>query len=254
MRIWLNPVKMAALNVSSNDISQALLNNNYQSAAGNTKGEYVATAIDAATGLETVDGFKNIVIKANQSKVVRLQDIADVELGSEDYESSVIFDGKPAIFVGVDSTPGANPLTVIQNVRKVLPDVEKAYPPSLNSKIVYDATLYIKASINEVLRTIVEASIIVIIVIFLFLGSLRTVLIPIVTIPLSLIGVLGIMLILGYSINLLTLLALVLAIGMVVDDAIVVVENIYRHIEEGIAPIQAAPSMVQEKSRCRLFL
>ena len=172
--------------------------------------------------------------------------MADVELGSADYESSVIFNGKPAIFVGIDSTPLANPLTVIQDVRKILPGVEKAYPPTLTGKIVYDATVYIKASIKDVLRTILEASIIVIVVIFLFLGSLRTVIIPIVTIPLSLIGVLGIMLILGYSINVLTLLALVLAIGMVVDDAIVVVENIYRHIEEGIAPVQAAINGARE--------
>ena len=246
MRIWLSPVKMAAFNISPGDITQALLNNNYQTAAGKTKGEYVATAIDAATGLETVDGFKNIVIKLNQGKVVRLQEVADVELGSADYESSVIFDGKPAIFVGIDSAPIANPLTVIQNVRKILPSMEKGYPPSLSGKIVYDATVYIKASIKDVIKTIVEASIIVIMVIFLFLGSLRTVVIPIVTIPLSLIGVLGIMLLLGYSINVLTLLALVLAIGMVVDDAIVVVENVYRHIEEGIAPIQAAINGARE--------
>lgn len=246
MRIWLNPVKMAALSISPTDISQALLNNNYQSAAGKTKGEYVATAIDADTGLETVQGFKNIVVKVNQGKVVRLQDVAEVELGSEDYDSSVIFNGKPAIFVGIDSTPVANPLTVIQEVRKILPGIEKSYPPTLTSKVVYDSTIYIKASINDVLKTILEASVIVILVIFLFLGSLRTVIIPIVTIPLSLIGVLGVMLMLGYSINVLTLLALVLAIGMVVDDAIVVVENIYRHIEEGIAPVQAAINGARE--------
>lgn len=246
MRIWLNSTQMAAIGISFNDISEALLNNNFQATAGKTKGEYVATPIDVATGLESVAGFKNIIIKVSKDKVVRLQDVADVALGSSDYESSVIFNGNPAIFVGINATPTANPLTVINDVRKILPHLQKSYPAALQSKIVYDATIYIKASIKEVLLTITKASVIVILVIFLFLGSLRTVIIPIVTIPLSLIGVLGIMLILGYSINLLTLLALVLAIGMVVDDAIVVVENIYRHIEEGIAPFQAALNGARE--------
>jgi multidrug efflux pump len=246
MRIWLNLTKMAALGITPTDVSQALSNNNFQSAAGSTKGEYVATAIDAATGLESVAGFKNIVIKSNKTNVIRMQDIADVELGSSDYDSSVIFSGKQAIFVGISATPVANPLTVINNVRKALPVLEKGYPVALHSKIVYDATTYIKASIKDVIMTIFEASLIVIIVIFLFLGSLRTVIIPIVTIPLSLVGVLSVMLMLGYSINVLTLLALVLAIGMVVDDAIVVVENVYRHIEEGIAPIQAALNGARE--------
>ncbi len=246
MRIWLNPTKMAALGITPIDISQALTSNNFQSTAGKTSGEFVATPIEASTGLEDAAGFKNIIIRSNKEKIVRLQDVANVQLGSADYDSSVIFNGKPAIFVGIDSTPVANPLTVIQDVRKILPNIEQGYPPSLQSKIVYDATVYIKASINDVLKTIFVASIIVIVVIFLFLGSLRTVFIPIVTIPLSLIGVLGIMLLLGYSINVLTLLALVLAIGMVVDDAIVVVENIYRHIEEGLAPFQAAINGARE--------
>ncbi len=246
MRIWLNPTRMAALNITPTDVSQALLNNNYQSTAGKTKGEYVAIPIEAATGLESPEGFKNIIIRAIKGKVIRLGDVANVELGSADYESSVIFNGRQAIFVGIDSTPVANPLTVISDVRKVLPNLEKSYPSVLQSKIVYDATIYIKASVRDVLMTILEASIIVIVVIFLFLGSLRTVLIPLVTIPLSLVGVLGVMLMLGYSVNVLTLLALVLAIGMVVDDAIVVVENIYRHIEEGIAPFQAAINGARE--------
>lgn len=246
MRIWLNSTHMAALGITFDDVSQALLNNNFQATAGKTSGEYVAIPIDAATGLENAAGFKNIIIKTNNQTIVRLQDVAKVELGSSDYDSSVYFNGKPAIFVGINSTPVANPLTVIKHVRQVLPSLEKSYPSVLKSKIVYDATTYIKASIEEVLKTIVAASLIVIVVIFLFLGSLRTVVIPIVTIPLSLIGVLGVMLMLGYSLNLLTLLALVLAIGMVVDDAIVVVENIYRHIEEGIAPIQAALNGARE--------
>ncbi len=240
MRIWLNPKRMAALGVSAPGVVQALKDNNFQSAAGKTSGQYVVMPIDAQTGLEDLNGFKNLVVKNDKSNLVRLRDVATVNLGSADYDSSVIFNGKSAIFVGITPTPLANPLTVINSVRKILPDLAKTYPPSLQGKIVYDGTVYIKASLRDVFVTIIEASVIVIVVIFLFLGSLRTVVIPIVTIPLSLVGVCGLMLILGYSINVLTLLALVLAIGMVVDDAIVVVENIYRHIEEGVAPFQAA--------------
>jgi multidrug efflux pump len=231
MRVWLDPKRMAAMSVSAAGVVQALRDNNFQSAAGKTSGEYVVMPIDAQTGLESLSGFKSLVVKSDKNNLVRLQDVATIDLGSADYDSSVIFDGKSAIFVGITPTPLANPLTVINDVRKILPDLAKTYPPSLEGKVVYDGTVYIKASLQDVMMTIIEASLIVVVVIFLFLGSLRTVLIPIVTIPLSLIGVCGLMLILGYSINVLTLLALVLAIGMVVDDAIVVVENIYRHIE-----------------------
>ncbi len=246
MRIWLDPKRMAAMGVSTPAVVQALRDNNFQSAAGKTSGEYVVMPIDAETGIENLKGFKNLVIKNDRSNLVRLQDVATVNLGYADYDSSVIFNGKSAIFIGITPTPLANPLTVIDDVRKILPDLAKTYPPSLQGKVVYDGTIYIKASLKDVMLTIIEASIIVIIVIFLFLGSIRTVLIPIVTIPVSLIGVCGLMLILGYSINVLTLLALVLAIGMVVDDAIVVVENIYRHIEEGVAPFQAAINGARE--------
>ena len=240
MRIWLNPEKMASLGVSPSDITQALQSNNFQSAAGTTKGEYVAISLDARTDVQNVEGFKNIIVKSSGNAIVHLRDVAKVELGSEDYDSSVYLNGKKAIFVAINSTPTANPLTVISDVRKILPILQKQFPPTLSSQIVYDATVYIKASLHDVMKTIVEAALIVVIVIFLFLGSLRTILIPIVTIPLSLLGVCLVMLILGYSLNLLTLLAMVLAIGLVVDDAIVVVENIYRHVEEGINPFKAA--------------
>lgn len=240
MRIWLDPEKMAALKVSPSDIVQALQSNNFQSAAGKTKGEYVAIAIDAHTDVQDIQGFKDIIIKASGNAIVRLKDVAKIELGSENYDSSVILNGNKAIFVAIDGSPTANPLNVIKDVRKLLPTLQAGFPASLQAKIVYDATVYIKASLRDVMKTIIEATLIVIVVIFLFLGSLRTILIPVITIPLSLVGVCGIMLMLGYSINLLTLLAMVLAIGMVVDDAIVVVENIYRHIEEGILPFRAA--------------
>lgn len=240
MRIWLNPNKMAALNVTAVDVAKALAAKNFQTAAGQIKGSYVAYDINAATDLQSVAEFKNIVIKNDRNSLVHLGDVAKVVMGSQNYDSSVTFQGKKAIFVAINATPEANPLTVISQVKKTLPDLEKAYPPSLHSKVVYDATTYIRASIEEVIKTIAEAAIIVIIVIFLFLGSVRAVIIPIVTIPLSLIGVCTFMLALGYSINLLTLLAMVLAIGLVVDDAIVVVENIHRHIEAGMQPFDAA--------------
>ncbi len=244
MRAFLNPIKMAALGVTPNDVSDALYNNNYPTTAGNTKGLYVSISMRADTDLSDVENFKNLIIKQNISKkstsIVHLQDIAKVELGSESYDSSVILNGKKAIFLGMFVTPSANPLSVITDVKKLLPEIQKNFPPSLTVKVVYDATDFIRASISEVVHTIGEAALIVVIVIFLFLGSLRSVLIPVITIPLSLIGVCSLMLTLGYSINLLTLLAMVLAIGLVVDDAIVVVENIFRHIEEGYKPFDAA--------------
>ncbi len=240
MRIWLNTEKMAALNISTRDVVSALSAQNYQSAAGQIKGKFVLFNVNAKTNLDDPKQFDNIVVKNDKSTLIRLNDIANVELGAEDYDSSVIFNGKNAVFIGIQSTPTANPLTTITNVRKILPELESNYPSSFEGKVVYDSTEYIRSSIHEVISSISEASIIVILVIFLFLGSIRTVTIPIITIPLSLIGVCSLMLAMGYSLNLLTLLAMVLAIGLVVDDAIVVVENIYRHVEEGLTPFDAA--------------
>lgn len=240
MRIWLNPIRMAALGVSPSDVKQALLANNYQSAAGKTQGKYISLTISAHTDIQNQKGFSDLIIKNDHGNLVRLKDVARVELGSQNYDSSVYFNGKKAIFMAIKATPEANPLTVIDNVKKILPQLSGSFPPSLHSSVVFDATQFIKASLHEVLKTIFEATSIVILIIFLFLGSIRTVSIPVVTIPLSLIGVFGLMQAMGYTINLLTLLALVLAIGMVVDDAIVVVENIHRHIEAGIAPVDAA--------------
>jgi len=240
MRVFLDPVKMAATHVTPADVFEVLARNNYLTAAGSTKGEYVAVNIHAKTNMNTKDEFNRLIVRTNKHATIHLRDIAKIELGSENYDSSVRFDGKKAIFLAITPTPTANPLTVIHNVRDVFPTVQQQFPPSLLGTIVYDATDYIRASIKEVLITIIEAALIVIVVIYLFLGSMRSVLIPIVTIPLSLVGVCTFILFLGYSINLLTLLAFVLAIGLVVDDAIVVVENIHRHIESGQKPIQAA--------------
>ncbi|WED43670.1 efflux RND transporter permease subunit [Legionella cardiaca] len=240
MRIFLDPIKMAALNVSPSDVTSVLARNNFLTAAGSTKGEYVAINMTAKTDLNNADEFSQLIVRSNKNSIVRLKDIAKIELGSQDYNTSVRFDGKKAVFIAITPTPTANPLTVINDARKIMPSIQREFPPSLTGTIVYDATDFIRASIEEVVHTIIEAALIVIVVIFLFLGSLRSVVIPVVTIPLSLIGVCTFMLFLGYSINLLTLLAFVLAIGLVVDDAIVVVENVHRHIEEGRTPLQAA--------------
>lgn len=240
MRIWIDPQKLTALNLSPNDVAQSLLQKNYLSAAGSTKGYFMSYNVYANTDMQTPEQFQNIMIKTRDGSIVRLKDVAKVELGPENYDSDVYLDGKKAIFIGISATPTANPLTVISDVKAIMPEIIHQFPPSLKAKIVYDATEYIRASIHEVIRTIIEATVIVVIVIFLFVGSMRSVLIPIVTIPLSLVGVCSLMLALGYSINLLTLLAMVLAIGLVVDDAIVVVENINRHKEFGRTPFEAA--------------
>jgi multidrug efflux pump len=240
MRVFLNPIKMAAHHVTPADVLNVLASNNYLTAAGSTKGEYVAISVRANTNLNNVKEFQRLIVRSNKNSIIRLRDIGQVILGSENYDSSVTFDGKKAVFLAITPTPTANPLTVISKTRQLFPSIQNQLPPSLSGMIVYDATDYIRASIHEVITTIIEAALIVILVIYLFLGSVRSVLIPIVTIPLSLIGVCTLMLLLGYSINLLTLLAFVLAIGLVVDDAIVVVENIHRHLEEGLKPFDAA--------------
>lgn len=240
MRIWLNPVKMAALHVTAQQVMQALQNNNYQSAAGSTRGDYVTVTIKAKTDLVSTKQFSNLVVAEKNGVLVRLKDIAKVVLGSQTYNNSVVFNGQGAVFMGVAATPSANPLSMIRRVRQALPGIINNFPNTLKGKIVYDATDFIRASIKEVIVTLIEATLIVILVIFLFLGAFRTVLIPVITIPLSLVGVCAVMLAMGYSINLLTLLAMVLAIGLVVDDAIIVVENVYRHIEEGMNVKEAA--------------
>ena len=240
MRVWLDPDKMAARGVTASDIRNALLANNFTSAAGQIKGDFTQTSINALTSLDNAQAFGQLVVFNRGDAQVRLGDVAHIELGPESADSSAVFDGLKAVFIGVYATPSANPLTVITDVRKAFPSIEAGLPAGVKGAIAYDATEFIRASIDEVAKTLIEAGVIVIIVIFLFLGDLRSTLIPIVTIPLSLIGVMPFLMLMGYSINLLTLLAFVLAIGLVVDDAIVVVENIYRHIEHGLTPKEAA--------------
>ena len=240
MRLWLDPVKMAGRNVSPSDVAAAITANNYQAAAGQTKGYFTVSNIATNTDLTDVDQFKKMIVKAQGGGFVRMEDIATVELAAQSTDASVALNGEHAIFIGVQATPQGNPLTLVKGVRELFPAIERNLPPSLKMKVAFDSTKFIQSSINEVEKTIGEAVLIVIVVIFLFLASVRSVVIPVVTIPLSLIGVSTLMLIMGFSFNLLTLLAMVLAIGLVVDDAIVVVENIHRHLEEGLSPVQAA--------------
>ena len=240
MRIWLDPTRMAALGVTANDVRAALAANNFTTAAGEVKSDFTQISVNALTSLDSAKAFGKLVIAAHGDALVRLGDVAKIELGPQGSDTSSVFDGLKAVFIGIYGTPEANPLTVIDGVRAIMPSIRGQLPAGLNATIAYDSTTFIRASIYEVAKTLIEAAAIVIVVIFLFLGNLRSTFIPIVTIPLSLIGVMIALMALGYSINLLTLLALVLAIGLVVDDAIVVVENIHRHIEEGMTPFDAA--------------
>ncbi|HVN72697.1 MAG TPA: efflux RND transporter permease subunit [Desulfomonilia bacterium] len=240
MRAWLDPNKMSAYGVSATDVSNALADNDFISAVGRTKGQMVTVDLTASTGLHNVDEFRNLVVKSINGAIVRLSDVANVTLGAENYDSSVRFDNESAVFIGIKVSPTANLLSVVSDVRKLFPSISKELPAGLEGRIVYDSTKYVNSSIDEVVRTIFEALLIVTLVIFLSLGSVRSVIIPVIAMPLSLVGAFFIMVILGYTINLLTLLSLVLAIGLVVDDAIIVVENAHRHMEGGMPPLEAA--------------
>ncbi|MGC9215105.1 efflux RND transporter permease subunit [Acidithiobacillus sp.] len=240
MRVWLNPRKMAALGISASQVSQVLAANDFISAVGSTRGTETGDTIVATTNLHDAAQFRNLVVKNVGNTIIRLKDVAQVELGAQNYDSSAYFDGKPAAFIGIQEAPSANSLNVAAGVKAALAELGTALPPGMHMAIPYDATDYIKASINDVLITIGITLAVVVLVIFLFLGSFRSVLIPAVAIPLSIIGAGFIMWSMGFTINLLTLLAIVLAIGLVVDDAIIVVENVHRHIDEGKSPLQAS--------------
>ncbi|WAR46814.1 efflux RND transporter permease subunit [Methylomonas rapida] len=240
MRIWLDPRRMAALGVTASDVYDVLQANNYLSGVGGTKGDYVKIDLRATTDAVSEQEFRQLVVANRNGTLVRLQDIADTQLGSEDYDVVDWYNGKMAIFMGIEQAPGANPLTVAKAVKTLLKDIERDLPDAMRMLLPYDASEFIEDSIDEVFDTLIEAVIIVLIVIFLSIGSFRAALVPAVTVPLSLIGGAFLMLAMGFSINLLTMLALVLAIGLVVDDAIVMVENIHRHIEEGQPRLQAA--------------
>ena len=246
MRIWLKPEKMAALGISPSDVRDALSRNNYLSALGATKGSMVSVNLVANTDLKTPEEFRQLVVKEAGGVVVRLGEIADVSLGAENYDQDVRFDGQGATFMGVWVLPTANTLDVIQHVREEIPGIQAQLPTGMTVGVPYDSTEYIQDAINEVLKTLTETLLIVVVVIFLFLGSVRALIIPVVAIPISLIGAVFLMLVAGFTINLLTLLAIVLSVGLVVDDAIVMVENIERHLHMGKKPVQAAIQAARE--------
>jgi multidrug efflux pump len=246
MRVWLKPDKMAALGISPSDVRDALAKNNSLSALGKTKGSMVSVNLIANTDLQTAEEFRQLVVKENKGVVVRLGEIADVVLGAENYDSDVRFNGEGATFMGVWVLPTANSLDVIRRVRAALPEIQAQLPAGMKLGIPYDSTAYIQDAIHEVLDTLTETLLIVVLVIFLFLGSFRSVLIPVVAIPVSLVGAVFLMLVAGFTINLLTLLAIVLSVGLVVDDAIIVVENVERHLHLGAPPFRAAVEAARE--------
>jgi multidrug efflux pump len=240
MRIWLKPDRMAAFNVSPVQVRQALAANNFLAAVGRTKGSMIQVNLTANTDLRSVEEFKRLAVREQNGAIVRLEDIADVALGAEDYDSEVRFSGQTAVFMGIWPLPNANSLDVIKRARVEMDAISKQLPNGLQGRIAYDGTAYIDNAIHEVVKTLSETLLIVVVIIFLFLGSLRSALIPVVAIPLSLIGAVFLMQVFGFTINLLTLLAIVLSVGLVVDDAIVVVENVERHLSEGQTPMRAA--------------
>ena len=240
MRIWLDPAKMAAFGVTATDVDDAILRDNYISAAGTTRGELVRASVDAETGVQDPEKFAAIVVRQDGDQRVRLGDVASIELASETYESAVYSSGKETVFIAISEAPGANPLQMTSNVKDRIAEMNAQLPADMTIFLDSDLSIYIGEALQEVIQTLIEASIIVILVILVFLGSLRVVAIPIVAIPVSLVTVLFLIWIMGFSLNLLTLLAMVIAIGLVVDDAIVVVENVHRHIEDGKQPLEAA--------------
>jgi multidrug efflux pump len=240
MRIWLKPDKMASLNISPAQVRQALAQNNYLAAVGQTKGSLVQVNLTANTDLRSPKEFEQLVVRERDGAVVRLGDIAEVALGAEDYDTAVNFNGQTAVFMGIYPLPNANSLDVIRRMRAEMDSLQKELPAQIEARVAYDATGYIRSAIRDVEETLAETLLIVVVVIFLFLGSFRSVLVPVVAIPVSLIGAVFLMQVFGFTVNLLTLLAIVLSVGLVVDDAIVVVENVERHLREGLTPVDAA--------------
>ena len=240
MRIWLKPERMAALNVTPVQVRAALAANNVQAAVGQTRGSYTQVNLRADTDIKSVEEFKQLIVRNSPDGIIRLSDIADVALGAENYDTVVNYSGDTAVFMGVWVAPNANALDVMKAVNKEMEAIKAELPTGLSATVAYDSTAYIDAAIHEVIKTLTETLLIIVIVIFLFLGFSRSVIIPVLAIPLSLVGALFIMQICGFSLNLLTLLSIVLCVGLVVDDAIVMVENIERHIQDGMKPFQAA--------------
>ena len=246
LRAWLDPERLSAVDMTPQEVVQVLLKNNYQAAVGNTEGKYTKISMTSDTDVGDPDQFRELVVKESNGSLIRLKDIARVELGSETYDQLALYKGEPATYVAIELSPGANPLTVADLVKGELPDIESQLPSGLNVRLAYDASDFIDSSINEVIQTLLEAILIVLVVVFLCLGSVRAAVVPSVAVPLSLIGGAFVMLMMGFSLNLLTLLSMVLAIGLVVDDAIIMVENVHRHIEQGESRFDAAINGARE--------
>ncbi len=246
LRAWLDPERLSAVDMTPQEVVQVLLQNNYQAAVGNTKGKYTKISMTSDTDVGDPDQFRELVVKESDGSLIRLKDIARVELGSETYDQLALYKGQPATYVAIELSPGANPLTVAELVKNELPDIESQLPSGLNVRLAYDASDFIDSSINEVIQTLLEALLIVLVVVFLCLGSVRAAVVPSVAVPLSLVGGAFVMLMMGFSLNLLTLLSMVLAIGLVVDDAIIMVENVHRHIEQGESRFDAAINGARE--------
>ncbi|MBS7779288.1 MexW/MexI family multidrug efflux RND transporter permease subunit [Acidovorax sp. CCYZU-2555] len=240
MRLWLDADRLAGRGLTAADVAEAVRRNNYQAAPGKVKGQYVVSNVRVDSDLSSVEGFRDMVVRSDGAGLVRLKDVATVELGAASTDSSAQMDGVPAVHLGLQPTPAGNPLVIVAGIKKLLPEIRKTLPPGVKVDLAFETARFIEASITEVMHTLLEALLIVVVVIYLCLGSMRAVLIPVATIPLSMLGAAGLMLAFGFSVNLLTLLAMVLAIGLVVDDAIVVVENVHRHIEAGRTPVAAA--------------
>ncbi|OYV49986.1 MAG: multidrug efflux protein [Acidocella sp. 20-58-15] len=246
MRVWLDPTKLAAYGLTASDVNAALANNDFIAALGNTKGQMTQITLTASTGLHSAAEFENLIVKQANGAIIRLKDVATVELGADDYDQHVTFDNKSGVFIGIQVAPTASLLNVIAGVKKVLPTIQAQLPTGLEVSVPYDSTEFVNGSIHDVIMALIEALGIVTLVVFAFLGSPRSVIIPVIAIPLSLIGAFAMMAALGFTINLLTLLALVLAIGLVVDDAIIVVENVNRHLDNGETPFNAAIEAARE--------
>ena len=246
LRVWLDPERLSAVDMTPREVVNVLLENNYQAAVGNTRGEYTEISMTTNTDVGDPDQFRDLVVKESDGSLIRLKDIARVELGSETYDQLALYKGQPATYVAIELSPGANPLTVAGLVKDELPGIESQLPAGMSVRLAYDASDFIENSINEVVKTLLEAIGIVLVIVFLCLGSVRAAIVPSVAVPLSLIGGAFVMLMLGYSLNLLTLLSMVLAIGLVVDDAIIMVENVHRHIESGESRFDAALNGARE--------
>ncbi|MFN2360711.1 MAG: efflux RND transporter permease subunit [Marinobacter sp.] len=246
LRVWLDPERLSAVDMTPREVVDVLLRNNYQAAVGNTEGKYTKISMTSDTDVGDPEQFKDLVVKESDGSLIRLRDIARVELGSETYDQLALYKGQPATYVAIELSPGANPLTVAEKVKDELPGIESQLPSGMNVRLAYDASDFIDNSINEVIKTLLEAMGIVLVVVFLCLGSIRAAVVPSVAVPLSLIGGAFVMLMMGFSLNLLTLLSMVLAIGLVVDDAIIMVENVHRHIEEGESRFNAAINGARE--------